>query len=106
MRKANQEFEAAALQVMLAPMFSRKDSKLFGEGVAGKYWQSMLSEQIARQIATSGRLHLMPVAGGRRLPQTRRNPIGAMAVPACKGQGCPEKGGWTTRVQRVSQEAP
>ena len=39
-------------------MLPKDAGSVFGEGTAGDVWRSMLSEQIARQIAKSGALGL------------------------------------------------
>ena len=39
-------------------MLPKEAGSVFGEGTAGDVWRSMLSEQIARQIAKSGALGL------------------------------------------------
>jgi hypothetical protein len=46
-------------------MLPKDAGSVFGEGTAGDMWRSMLSEQISRQIATSGALGL-----SRRLFET------------------------------------
>ena len=39
-------------------LLPKESASLFGAGTAGEVWRSMLSEQIARQIARSGALGL------------------------------------------------
>lgn len=67
-RNAQVEFDAVALQALIAPMLAGAKVGPLGSGQAGRYWQSMMAEQIARQIAKSGRLRLLskvPGASGR-----------------------------------------
>jgi peptidoglycan hydrolase FlgJ len=48
------QFEAFVLQTFIQSMFPKDASHVFGEGIAGSYWSSMLAEQIAGQMAKSG----------------------------------------------------
>lgn len=58
--KARKQFEAFALQVFIGSMLPKENAHLFGTGSAGKLWQSMMAEKLADQIASSGRLKLLP----------------------------------------------
>lgn len=58
--KARKSFEAFALQVFIGSMLPKENAKMFGTGSAGKLWQSLLAEKLADQIASSGRLKLLP----------------------------------------------
>jgi peptidoglycan hydrolase FlgJ len=58
--KARKSFEAFALQVFIGSMLPKENAQLFGTGSAGKLWQSLLAEKLADQIASSGRLKLLP----------------------------------------------
>lgn len=58
--KARKSFEAFALQVFISSMLPKENEKLFGTGSAGKLWQSLMAEKLADQIASSGRLKLLP----------------------------------------------
>ena len=58
--KARKSFEAFALQVFIGSMLPKESEKLFGTGSAGKLWQSLMAEKLADQIASSGRLKLLP----------------------------------------------
>jgi peptidoglycan hydrolase FlgJ len=48
------QFEAFVLQSFIQSMFPKDANHVFGEGIAGSYWSSMLAEQIAGQMAKSG----------------------------------------------------
>ena len=65
--KVNREFEVAALQALLSPVLNSERSGLFGTGSAGKYWRSMMSENIARHLAASGQLRLLPLAQSTKM---------------------------------------
>ncbi|HWV82693.1 MAG TPA: hypothetical protein VNZ50_14780 [Hyphomicrobiaceae bacterium] len=58
--KARRSFEAFALQAFIGAMLPKETEKLFGTGSAGKLWQSLMAEKLADQIASSGRLKLLP----------------------------------------------
>jgi len=48
------QFEAFVLQTFVQSMLPKDASDVFGKGIAGSYWSSMLAEQIAGQVAKSG----------------------------------------------------
>ncbi len=52
------EFETMLINSFVGQMLPKDAGSVFGEGTAGDMWRSMLSEQIARQIAKSGELGL------------------------------------------------
>jgi flagellar protein FlgJ len=49
-----QQFEAFVLQTFIQSMFPKDATHVFGQGIAGSYWSSMLAEEIAGQMAKSG----------------------------------------------------
>jgi peptidoglycan hydrolase FlgJ len=53
-RGTAQEFEATFLNSMLGQMFSNVGDGPFSGGQAAKTWQSMLTDQYARNVAKSG----------------------------------------------------
>jgi hypothetical protein len=67
------QLEAFVLQSFIQSMLPKSSEHTFGKGFAGDVWKSMLAEQLAGEIARSGRLGLAerlaagrsgPVAGG------------------------------------------
>jgi len=48
------QFEAFVLQSFIQSMFPKDANHVFGDGIAGSYWSSMLAEQVAGQVAKSG----------------------------------------------------
>jgi peptidoglycan hydrolase FlgJ len=48
------EFEASILKSFVDEIMPKNETDVYGEGTAGDIWKSMLSDQIARQIAKSG----------------------------------------------------
>lgn len=56
--KVAQDFEASLLTPLVNEMMPKESSAYFGQGNTGDIWKSMLSEQIAHQLAKSGTLGL------------------------------------------------
>jgi hypothetical protein len=48
------QFEAFVLQSFVQSMLPKESESVFGSGLAGRYWSSMLAEQIAGQMAAAG----------------------------------------------------
>ena len=83
------EFEAMLINSFVGEMLPKDAGSVFGEGTAGDVWRSMLSEQIAQQMAKSGALGLSrrlfathaiaphdgSGAPAKRLPRRRRAPM-------------------------------
>lgn len=67
-RKAEVGLEGMLLKSMIDEMLPKQASEVYGAGVAGDVWKSMLSEKIAEQIAKSGALKI-----GERLFATHQN---------------------------------
>ncbi|MHC1551729.1 rod-binding protein [Phyllobacterium sp. K27] len=51
---AFKKFEAFMLQSFVESMFAGENQAVYGEGIAGEYWKSMMSEAIANQMAEVG----------------------------------------------------
>ncbi|HEV7257048.1 MAG TPA: rod-binding protein [Bosea sp. (in: a-proteobacteria)] len=54
--KTAQQFEAQVISTFIEQMMPEASANNFGSGTAGGVWRSMLSEQIANQIAKAGGL--------------------------------------------------
>lgn len=54
--KTMQQFEAQVISTFIEQMLPEASANNFGSGTAGGVWRSMLSEQIANQIAKAGGL--------------------------------------------------
>lgn len=73
--KAARDFEAMALNALLAPMFDTVDVAhgLMGGGAGEATWRPMLTQAIARQIAQGGGVGLaVPVYRQMLLTQEKR----------------------------------
>src|SRR6202034_4650996 len=58
LRQAKTQFEAMMLNSFVGGLLPKDSSEVFGQGMAGDMWRSMLAEQVSTQIATSGKLGL------------------------------------------------
>ncbi|RCL02553.1 MAG: Flagellar rod assembly protein FlgJ [Candidatus Tokpelaia sp. JSC188] len=52
--QAYQKFEAFMLQTMIQNMFTIDTPSVFGKGLGGEFWKSMLVETISREMVASG----------------------------------------------------
>ncbi len=55
---AAQKFEAFVLQTFIQEMMPETQESVFGDGISGDFWKSMMSEKIADQVAERGGLGL------------------------------------------------
>lgn len=53
---AAQKFEAFVLQTFIQEMMPKTPESVFGSGISGDFWKSMMSEKIAEQVAERGSL--------------------------------------------------
>ena len=58
LRQAKIQFEAMMLNSFVSEMLPKDTGEVFGQGMAGDMWRSMLAEQVSTQIAKSGKLGL------------------------------------------------
>lgn len=75
---AAQKFEAFVLQTFIQEMMPKTAEGVFGSGLAGDFWRSLLSEKVAEQVAERGSLgiadivrtadHTAPVRSGGLVP--------------------------------------
>ena len=59
------QFEAFVLQTFIQQMLPKDASHVFGEGLAGSFWSSMLAEQIAGQMAKAGGIGIADLMASR-----------------------------------------
>ena len=71
------QFEAFVLQTFIQSMLPKDASHVYGEGIAGSYWGSMLAEGIAAQMAKSGGIGIAAELAAKR----------PASVDAASGQG-------------------
>jgi peptidoglycan hydrolase FlgJ len=77
--KVKTEFEAVMLNSFVKEMLPKDAESVFGQGLAGDMWKSMLADQVSRQIAKSDALGIAkrlfsthPLGAEARLEQPRR----------------------------------
>jgi flagellar protein FlgJ len=58
LRQAKTQFEAMMLNSFVSELLPKDKGEVFGQGMAGDMWRSMLAEQVSTQIAKSGKLGL------------------------------------------------
>jgi Rod binding domain-containing protein len=58
LRQAKTQFEAMMLSSFVSELLPKDSGEVFGQGMAGDMWRSMLAEQVSTQIAKSGKLGL------------------------------------------------
>jgi peptidoglycan hydrolase FlgJ len=81
--QAKTQFEAMMLNSFVGELLPKDTGEVFGQGMAGDMWRSMLAEQVSMQIAKSGKLGL-----ARRLFATHElAPRSASAGEAAKAAG-------------------
>ncbi|MGH6797207.1 MAG: rod-binding protein, partial [Roseiarcus sp.] len=56
--RAKTQFEAMMLSSFVGELLPKDAGDVFGQGMAGDMWRSMLAEQVSMQIAKSGKLGL------------------------------------------------
>jgi peptidoglycan hydrolase FlgJ len=83
--QAKTQFEAMMLNSFVGELLPKDTGEVFGQGMAGDMWRSMLAEQVSMQIAKSGKLGL-----ARRLFASHEfAPRAAQAGEAAKAAGEP-----------------
>jgi Rod binding domain-containing protein len=58
LHQAKTQFEAMMLNSFVNELLPKDTAEVFGQGMAGDMWRSMLAEQVSTQIAKSGKLGL------------------------------------------------
>ena len=58
LHQAKTQFEAMMLNSFVSELLPKDTGEVFGQGMAGDMWRSMLAEQVSTQIAKSGKLGL------------------------------------------------
>lgn len=67
---AAQKFEAFVLQSFIQEMMPETQESVFGDGISGDFWKSMMSEKIAEQVAERGNIGIADmVRTGHTAPQ-------------------------------------
>ena len=87
--KVKTEFESVMLNSFVSEMLPKDASTVFGQGLAGDMWKSMLADQVSRQIAKSDALGIgkrlfatHPLAASEALEKAKRADAAAAATTA------------------------
>ena len=87
--KVKTGFESVMLNSFVSEMMPKDTESVFGQGLAGDMWKSMLADQVSRQIAKSDALGIAkrlfsthPLAASSSLEQPRRADLGEGASVA------------------------
>jgi Rod binding domain-containing protein len=87
--KVKTEFESVMLNSFVSEMLPKDASTVFGQGLAGDMWKSMLADQVSRQIAKSDALGIgkrlfatHPLAASDALEKAKRADSAAAASTA------------------------
>jgi peptidoglycan hydrolase FlgJ len=82
--QAKTQFEAMMLNSFVGEMLPKDTGEVFGQGMAGDMWRSMLADQVSMQIAKSGKLGL-----ARRLFATHEVALHSARPGEAKAAGLP-----------------
>jgi len=87
--KVKTEFESVMLNTFVNEMLPKDASSVFGQGLAGDMWKSMLADQVSRQMAKSDALGIgkrlfatHPLAASDALEKAQRADAAAAATTA------------------------
>jgi Rod binding domain-containing protein len=87
--KVKTEFESVMLNTFVSEMLPKDASSVFGQGLAGDMWKSMLADQVSRQMAKSDALGIgkrlfatHPLAASDALEKAQRADAAAAASTA------------------------
>jgi Rod binding domain-containing protein len=75
-----QKFEAFVLQTFIQEMMPEDAESVFGSGVAGGFWKSMMSEKIAEQVAARGNLGIADMVRAGHAAAARPGPVASPDV--------------------------
>ena len=107
--KTKIEFEASILKSFVDEIMPKNETDVYGEGTAGDIWKSMLSDQIARQIAKSGAFGISkqlfsthPLAGGHSALASSAAPDAALSGAITHLDGAFRQGASLSRISNRS----
>lgn len=76
---APEEFEAFVLQTFIQEMLPKEADNVFGSGIAGDIWKSLLSEKLAFEVAQRGDFGIAELVRGAR--SAGAADLGAQSAP-------------------------
>ena len=77
---AAQKFEAFVLQSFIQEMMAQSGEGVFGSGISGDFWKSMMSEKIAEQVAERGSMGIADYVREGHVPPVRPNSLASLEV--------------------------
>ncbi|HXF55690.1 MAG TPA: rod-binding protein [Hyphomicrobiaceae bacterium] len=72
------QFEAFVLQTFVQAMLPKHADGVFGRGLAGEVWKSMMAEVLAKELAESGRAGIAKQIAGRTSVPSPVDPASAL----------------------------
>ena len=81
---AAQKFESFVMQSFIQEMMPETPESVFGSGISGDFWKSMMAEKIAEQVAERGNIGIADmIRNGPVVPQRRGafNPLDVLSQP-------------------------
>lgn len=81
---AAQKFEAFVMQSFIQEMMPETPESVFGSGISGDFWKSMMAEKIAEQVAERGNIGIADmIRNGHAAPQRPGgfNPLDVLSNP-------------------------
>ncbi len=83
-RDVPKEFEAFVLQTFIQDMLPKNAEGVYGTGIAGDIWRSMLSEQLANEVADRGGIGIADQVRASEAIKAMQGPLptGGSATPA------------------------
>lgn len=85
---AAQKLEAFVLQTFIQEMMPETPESVFGSGLSGDFWKSMMAEKVAEQVAERGSLGIADMIRAGHLEPARPrgfNPLDAMRPDIISG---------------------
>lgn len=105
--KTLQQFEAQVISTFIEQMLPEATKNTFGDGMAGGVWRSMLSEQIAGELAKSGGLGIRDKIAAAMAARTAGAPADPSAtIAAGLGERLLERSSATAGANGRDQRIP
>lgn len=77
---AAQKFEAFVLQTFIQDMMPKEAEGVFGSGVSGDFWRSLMAEKVAEQVAERGTIGIADIVRGEDNVPVRPTSIPSLDV--------------------------
>lgn len=77
---AAQKFEAFVLQTFIQEMMPKEAEGVFGSGVSGDFWRSLMAEKVAEQVAQRGDLGIADIVRNGHATPARPHGVPSLDV--------------------------